>query len=453
MKNYLTLLGAAVVLGSAVFAAIIFVPPQLTPASALTPSPAVPWTPPEKAGLYAAQLSDCAACHTAPGGAPFAGGFAIKSPLGTMFSSNITPSKTDGIGNWTLDEFRAALVDGVGKGGHYLYPAMPYENYRKLTEADIEAMYDYFMHQVVAVDKPAPQTDLGFPFNQRWGMRLWNFAALSPAGFTAQSLDAQLVRGKYLVDGPAHCGACHTPRNLIMAQSSVDDSSATYLTGGVVDGWSAPDLRGPHSAAQKWSADDLALYLTTGRNRFSSATGEMAMAIEHSLQYMSDEDAKAMALYLHSLGGKSAQNRAEPEEDRSVATAFRLDKASDATSKMLVSADPKMPLGARLYLDNCNACHLSDGRGAYEIFPSLVDNSLVNARETKGLITTILFGATVPSTPKRPEELKMPGFDYRLNDDDVAQLATFLRKGWGNDAGPVTAADVAAVRASHQAAH
>lgn len=454
MKTYQKLLGGAVIAGAAVLLGIIFVPPQLTPASALSPSPAVPWTNPEKAGAYVAELSDCAACHTAVGGAKFAGGRPMESPMGDMYASNITPSKTAGIGNWTLDDFRSALVDGVGKDGHYLYPAMPYENYRKLTEADIEAMYDYFMHDVAAVDTPSPVTDLGFPFNQRWGMRLWNWIGLSNPGFETGTADPQLARGKYLVDGPGHCGACHSPRNLIMAQNGTDASSPSYLSGGVVDDWSAPDLRGPKSVVQKWSADDLQLYLTTGRNRFSTTTGEMALVVQDSLQYMSDEDAAAMVAYLRSIGtDKTAKNTPEPEEDRSVTTAYRLDKAQDATSKMLASADPKMPLGARLYIDNCNACHLSDGRGSYQIFPSLVDNTLVNDKHTKGLINTILFGAHLPSTRKRPEELIMPGFDYRFNDEEVAALASFLRTAWGNKAPPVSAKDVATIRSSHQPGH
>ncbi|AKI02077.1 cytochrome c, mono- and diheme variants family [Hoeflea sp. IMCC20628] len=443
MKTLLRILLGLAVLGLVALAAIIFVPPVTTrPAENL----AADWKPAPGQGLYATRMADCAACHTAPEGESLAGGRAIESPMGVIWSSNITADPNTGIGDWTLDQFRASLVDGIGADGEHLYPAMPYENYRKLSEQDIRAIYDYLMHEAAPVENAVKETELAFPFNQRWGIRLWNWVALGKAGFqpvAETAADDALARGAYLVEGPGHCAACHSPRNVIMAQDGGDASSSAFLTGGEIGGWSAPDLRTAHSALQNWSDEDLKDFLTTGRNNHSAVTGEMNLVVSESLQYMTDEDADAMVAYLRSISTVEPQPLPHPPHDQILTD--RLAAANDPTTAKLKAAMNLTP-GERLYLDNCNACHMADGRGAAGVFPSLVGNSLVTADQTTGLTQTVLYGAEMPSTEKRPERLRMPAFNKRLSNADVATLETFLRSAWGNSASAVDEAAIAAQR-------
>lgn len=308
-------------------------------------------------GEYLATLGDCAACHTAPGGKEFAGGVAIESPFGMIYASNITPDPTYGIGGYTLGDFRNALRKGVRKDGANLYPAMPYTSYAKVSDEDIASLYEYFINDVTPVPEAPPQTRLSFPFNQRWGIAGWNAANRPNIGFSPPFDDPVLDRGAYIVEGLGHCGACHTPRNLFQAQEAYDASSAAYLSGGLLGNWSVPDLRGPQSAPQTWSERELREYLTTGRNRHTGATGEMATVVERSLQHATDDDIAAIARYLKAIGTD--------------AVAERPTSRTDETTPMLTAADPGMTLGARLYLDNCGACHGVDGTGAPACFQTL----------------------------------------------------------------------------------
>ena len=429
MLTFLRLLTALILAGLIVLLAIIWLPPQTTPPQTQL---AADWQPAEGQGEYVMRLADCAACHTAEGGKPFAGGRPIESPLGTIWSSNITPDPDHGIGQYTLDEVRAALVDGIRQDGRHLYPAMPYENYRKLSEEDIRALYAYFMHEVPPVPVSPPATDLTFPFDQRWGLRLWNWVALGEAGDHPHMGDPLLDRGAYLVEGPGHCGACHSPRNLVMAQDGLRAGDPGFLTGGELDGWSVPPLTGPGSAVAGWSTDDMKLFFATGRNAHAAVLGEMSLVIDESTQYWTEGDLNALAAYLQHLNPAPAAPRSDPA-------------AVDRTAAMLTAATD-LSEGARLYLDNCNACHFANGKGADEVFPELAGSSLVNAPKPTGLIDVILRGSTLPSTGLRPYRLRMPGFGNRLSDAEVAELATFVRSAWGNTGGAVDAAQVAAHR-------
>lgn len=394
---------------------------------------------PGGAGEYAMRLSDCAACHTAQDGKRFAGGHVIESPMGVIYSSNITPDPETGIGEMTLDQFRAALYDGIGKDGDHLYPAMPYANYRKLSETDVRALYSYFMDEVPPVRNEVRAPEMDFPFDQRWGIRAWKWVALGKPGFTPRFDDPQLDRGAYLVEGPGHCGACHSPRNAVFAEVGYTSEDNGFLSGGEIAGWHAPDLRAADSAPQKWAAEQLAHWLRTGRNNHAGVSGEMQLVVGKSLQYLSDDDVAAMVAYLRHIGrdGPAPKTPAPRPE------------TSGKTEALLASADPEMELGARLYLDNCNACHFVDGLGADEVFPELDGNSLVNAPGAAGLINVILFGTEMPSTRIRPMRLRMPGFANRLSDNEAASLASFVRSAWSNASGAVDAAAVAAVRAKH----
>jgi mono/diheme cytochrome c family protein len=430
-----------VLAGLLAFAAFVFVPERRTPVQkAEVPTLG---TPEGGAPLYAARLGDCAACHTAEGGEPFAGGRPIKSPFGAIYSSNITPDPDTGIGGITLDQFRAALYDGIGQHGENLYPAMPYANYRKLTEADVQALHEYFTAELKPVRNAVPQTDLDFPFNLRWGIRAWKWVALPSAGFEPRFGDPQLNRGAYLVEGPGHCGACHSPRNLVFAQEGYTSEDAAFLSGGSVGGWSAPDLR---SAVAGWSSFDIDLFLATGRNAYAGVNGEMKLAIEHSLQFLTAEDRSAMTAYLVALG----PTRDKPADGVPAVVVSRAEtfgaETATATERLLIAAEPGMPLGARLYLDNCAACHFVDGKGGSQIFPALDGNATVTADSPAGLVATILEGAELPSTRMRPMAVAMPGFGGRLNDSEVAELASFVRGAWHNKAGPITAATVGELR-------
>lgn len=446
MKKALSILIALIVLGVLVALALIYVPFKPSVANETLPAD---WKAEPGRGEYVMRAGDCMACHTANGGEPLAGGHAIESPLGKIWASNITPDKETGIGNWTLDQFRAAMVDGVGAHGQQLYPAMPYENYRFMKEGDIRALFDYLQTEIKPVKNEVQATSLSFPFNMRFGIRAWKWLAMSgEADFKPMAGDDQQIRGQYLVEGAGHCAACHSPRTTFMAQDGTTLSDASFLTGGAIDGWTAPALRGEAARMQKWTAQEVAAYLATGRNAHAVANGEMGLVVEHSMQYMTDADLNAMAVFLKSMDGKPVE--AVPAEvttpgPRSMPIA-KADEAGKSTAAMLTSASPDMSLGARLYLDNCAACHFVSGKGAPEIFPELQGNPMVLGKDASPLLSVILKGASSPATDRRPMHLVMQGYADRLTDEEVAQLATFLRKGWGNQAAEVSASDVAKVR-------
>ncbi len=433
MMIFLRILTALVLVGILALVAFIFVPVQITPAQTAL---ADDYVVPEGQAEYAMYLGDCAACHTAEDGERFAGGRAIESPMGTIYSSNITPDSGTGIGDVTLDQFRAALYDGIGKDGAHLYPAMPSANYRKLSEKDVRALYTYFMDDVAPVANDVREAEMTFPFDQRWGIRAWKWLAYEPPGFFGEYDDAQLDRGAYLVEGPGHCGACHTQRNALFVQDGYTARDATFLGGGEIAGWQAPDLRGPQSAPQMWSAEELTKWLRSGRNAHTGVTGEMQLVVGESLQHFTDDDIGAVVAYLRKIGTDGPAPDTPPAQSDEITE----------TERLLASADPKMDLGARLYLDNCNACHFVNGRGADEVFPELDGNSLVTAKGATGLMTVILQGAELPSTETRPMRLRMPGFADRLSDDEVATLASFVRSAWGNTASAVEPGAVADLR-------
>ncbi|PYE83844.1 cytochrome c [Pseudoroseicyclus aestuarii] len=442
MIKLLRILAALALIGVVVVLLLIFLPHHLTePQEDL----AADWTPEEGQGEYAMILGDCAGCHIGADGTPFAGGQPIDSPLGPIYASNITPDPEHGIGEFSLDDFRAVMYDGVDEEGHDLYPAMPYANYRKLSERDIRGLYHYFMEEVEPSSNEVTETSLMFPFNMRFGIRMWKWVALSDPGFEPPFGDEvenaeMLNRGAYLVEGPGHCGACHTPRNLIFAQKGFTAEDSEFLTGGVIDGWTAPDLRQEGTQPQDWDQVEMARFLATGRNAHAGVSGEMELVVQYSTQYWTENDLLATAAYLDEIGHDVARESDAEDDVPSL--------SEEETVTLLGDADPEMALGPRLYLDNCNACHFSDGRGAANVFPQLAGNATVTAPVPRGLVQTILEGAELPSTEAYPYKLRMPGFGWRLSDEEVAELATFVRNAWGNDAGAVTAADVAGIRSA-----
>ena len=389
-------------------------------------------------GRYLATAGDCVACHTSPGGAAFAGGLALASPIGAMYSTNITPDQDTGIGHYTLDDFDRAVRHGIRPDGDSLYPAMPYPSYARISDDDLRALYAFFMRGVVPV--PARQHPRGivWPLSIRWPMALWRktFAPLPGAVAAAPARDAgaSAVRGAYLVQGLGHCGSCHTPRALTMQEKALDQSGSAYLAGGpVIDGWVAVNLRG--NAADglgAWSRSDIVATLRSGRNPTRAVIGgAMNGAIVHSTQYLSDGDLNAIASYLKTLA---------PSEHSP--SSFAADPATGKALREGITATR----GAELYVDNCAACHRSDGMGYTRVFPRIAANSTVLAGDPSSVIRLVLDGSQLPATQTSPSELGMPGFGWRLSDDDVAQLATFIRQSWGNHAPAVASGQVHAVR-------
>jgi mono/diheme cytochrome c family protein len=382
-----------------------------------------------KRGEYLARAGDCIACHSAAGKAEYAGGLAIDSGHGIIYSTNITPDKQHGIGSYSEKQFADAVRKGVRADGTHLYPAMPYPSYAKVSDDDMKALYAYFQAGVKPSAYAPPATNMSFPFNMRWGMGFWNYFFASDAPFKAQpGWSPSITRGAYLVEGLGHCGSCHTPRGFAMNEKGLDSSASVFLSGGELNGWPVPSLRG----LPRWDQAAIVDYLQTGRNQGAAVAGEMTAVVEHSTSHLSDGDLQSVAAYLKSLppvaGSAAVKSQGRKE------TVAKLTAASNLT------------LGERLYLDNCAACHFVTGKGASRVFPELDGATVINAENPTALVHVMLTGARTPSTAKAPSVLVMPGFAKRLSDSEAAALATFLRQGWTNTAAAVSEKDVKRVR-------
>ncbi|WP_322052775.1 c-type cytochrome [Paraburkholderia bannensis] len=387
-------------------------------------------------GEYLARAGDCMACHTSKGGTPFAGGVPLATPLGAVYSTNITPDKSHGIGGWSFEDFALAMREGVTPDGRHLYPAMPYTAYAKVSDTDLRDLYAYFTTRVEASAQPNEAADIPWPLDTRWPLAYWNRFFHDDSRFKQDSAHSvEWNRGAYLVQGLAHCGTCHTPRGVGFQEVDLDGSSARFLSGARIDGSSPVNLRGDKGTGLgEWNEADIATLLKTGRTSHSAVTGPMGEVVEHSTQYLSDADLHAIAVYLKSL---------TPLSDDAAAPAY---KADDATLTTIMTGHAN-EVGARIYIDSCAACHRQNGEGAARVFPSLANNPSVLAGHPDSLIAVILAGSRLPSTASAPAPLAMPPFAWRYDDDEIAQLATFVRSAWGNDASAVTAADVKRVRA------
>lgn len=397
-------------------------------------------------GKYLAIASDCAACHTDPDSKKvFAGGYAIHSPMGIIYSSNITPSKQFGIGNYTEEQFSRAVRDGVRGDGSYLYPAMPYPSYAGLTDADVHALYAYFMQGVKPVDEQPKQTALSFPFNMRFSMAGWNLLFLHNKPFMPQeSQDAIWNRGKYLVDNVEHCSECHTPRNALMA---LQGGKALY-SGAMLGSWHAPNLTSDKvSGLGSWSDSELAQYLQTGHvDGKAQAAGPMAEAVTNSLQYLHDDDIKAIVTYLRTLPPVRDPSQTKAAGD--FGTVSNTDTATRGVhpiSKFL-AADAS---GQTLYDAACSSCHQPDGKGTKDgFYPSLVHNTTLGGSSPDNLVSAILFGVQRTVGDK---SVLMPAFGpysdvQALSDKQVATLSNYLLKQYGNPQLSVTEEDVKTIR-------
>jgi alcohol dehydrogenase (quinone), cytochrome c subunit len=384
-------------------------------------------------GEYLAKLGDCAACHSVPGHPPFAGGYRMSTPIGAIYSTNITPDATYGIGRFSLADFDRALRFGVSRG-HTLYPAMPFVSYANTKPEDVEALYAFFQKGVPAAPMPNVSTEIPFPLSMRWPLTVWRWLwAPRPAPFRDERLDPQVARGAYFVEGLGHCGECHTPRGLAMELKARSPAEGgTFLSGAVIENWYAPSLRsGGKGTLESWTETDLEQFLTAGVNRQGAVFGSMSDVIVHSSQYLTPEDAHATAAYLKSI------------KDASSATGFTYDNSTDRS----LSAGDATQRGAMTYIDNCAACHRPDGRGYEGVFPSLAGNPAVEASNATSVVSIVLGGSSTPKTPRTPAQFAMPAFGWRLSDQEVADVATFVRSGWGNRAPPVDEAQVRDLRA------
>jgi mono/diheme cytochrome c family protein len=425
-------IGIVVVVLIVLFAAVTFWLLR-TPSSPFDGQPAVTAVAYSLAdSSYEARLSDCVACHSVPGQAPFSGGLAMGSPLGIIYATNITPDKETGIGNYTLADFDRAVRHGVAKDGHRLYPAMPYPSYAKLTDEDIKKLYDYFMFQVEPVKRQNQPTEIPSPMNIRWPLAYWN-AVFAGGGVYQPKTDQSEAwnRGAYIVQGPGHCGSCHTERGLAFNEVALDDSSSAFLAGAELDGWHASNLRGDNrTGLGRWTEEDIAALLKVGRNAHATVFGSMLEAFNNSTQFFKDEDLMAVATYLKSLKGVKSEGE------------WTYDEAAFAA----VSEGDFSATGAALYFKQCSNCHGPDGRGRGTLQPPLAGNPTVIEPDASSIINILLNGAGRMVVNGVPDSYRMTPFRVLLRDDQIADVATYIRESWGNNAPAVTAAEVKALR-------
>jgi mono/diheme cytochrome c family protein len=368
-------------------------------------------------GKALVDAADCASCHTADPAKPFAGGKRIDTPFGGIFSPNLTPDRDTGLGAWTDEEFYRALHEGVARNGARYYPAFPYLNFTKITRDDVLAIRAY-LSTLTPVRNIAPQPELRWPLNYRVVMRGWNWLFFKPGTFerNPQKSDAW-NRGAYLVEGAAHCGACHTPKNLFGA-----DRRGQAYGGSPIDGWFAPRLDGAmRSGLKSWSVDDIVEYLQSGRNGKSHAGRLMGEVVVNSTSKMSDADVRAIAVYLKDLPAGAPEPAATPP------------------------SQAQMVDGARIY-GACIACHEADGSGAPRIYPPFPGNANLQSADPSSTLRIILDGAQTVTTPRAPNTGSMTAYAGKLSDQEIADVATYIRNSWGNAAPAVTPEQVAKAR-------
>ncbi len=372
-------------------------------------------------GRYLSVVGDCASCHTVSGAEPYAGGLELNTPFGTLLSANITSDQQTGIGAMTLEEFRATMRDGRGRHDKRLYPAMPYPSYTLTTDDDIAALYAYFQ-TIPAVSHDVQTNQLSFPFSLRADMAVWNLMEFDKGPYQPDaSQTEEWNRGAYLVNGLGHCNTCHTTKNLLFG-----DKSGREYEGGLIDGWFAPNITGSKQyGLGDWSVDEVVSYLKTGANDRALASAGMAEVIVNSTSQMTDPDIRAMAVYLKSL---------EPSKDEPV-TAVAAD-------------DPAMVAGAAIYKDNCAACHQDSGEGNPSLFLRLAGSSNVRSTDPTTGIRKIISGSRAVATDAAPTAPAMPSLAWRLDDQQIADVVTYIRNSGGNAGTPVSARTVKAIRKS-----
>jgi mono/diheme cytochrome c family protein len=359
-------------------------------------------------GEALAGAGDCAACHTQKGGKPYAGGYAIKTSFGIVYSTNITPDPETGIGAWSEEAFRRAMLEGVARDGSHQFPAFPYDHFTKLSDADVSALYAYFMTRA-PVRAPAHENTLPFPLNVRALQAGWKLLFFRPGRFEPRpDLGPEWNRGAYLAEGISHCGACHTPRNALGAE----ERGQTFA-GAPIDNWLAPPLTRANPSPAPWSEEELFAYLRNGVSRLhGTPAGPMSPVVHDGLVKLPDADIYALAVYFADVSDAAARSgETQPAVQRALA-ASRLGVG--------LQYDP----AARLYTAACASCHYNSGESPNPLRPDLALNSAVNLSDPTNLIRAILHGV---STREGAPGVVMPAFAHGLNDADIARLAAYLR--------------------------
>ncbi|MDB5829222.1 MAG: putative alcohol dehydrogenase, cytochrome c subunit [Variovorax sp.] len=379
-------------------------------------------------GRYLALAGNCAGCHTTRGGEAYAGGLAIDTPFGTIYSSNLTPDDAHGLGGWSAAHFWRAMHNGRSRDGRLLYPAFPYPNFTKVTREDSDAIYAY-LRSVPAVSASNVPHALRFPYNTQAALAVWRALSFTPGTFVADAQQpAEWNRGAYLVDGLGHCIACHGTRNVLGATEE-----KRGLSGGLipVENWYAPSLANPHEAGlADWPSADIVALLKNGTSPRGSVLGPMAEVVYQSTQHLSDADLTAMATYLKALPAVAASDDRKAGEGAT---------SSAAKGRRDVGV---MERGNKIFDQRCAYCHGDVGQGAQDAYPPLAGNRAVNMSSPMNLIQMVRHGGFLPATAGNPRPYGMPAFGHVLDDSDIAAVLTFVRGSWGNDAEPVSARDM-----------
>jgi mono/diheme cytochrome c family protein len=374
-------------------------------------------------GEYVARLGNCVACHSTPDGAPLAGGLKMAVPLlGSIYATNITPDVDTGIGSYSFDEFDRVMRSGIAKDGHRLYPAMPYNSYAKMSEQDMRALFNFLMNEVAPVSQTQPANEIPTWKSPRWPMAVWNVFNLDTSPYSPVAGESDSWnRGAYLTQGMGHCGACHTPRGIMLQEKGTNEEDSEFLSGALLDHWHASSLNSDvNSGLGRWSVEDIAEFLGTGHNRFGTAFGTMVEVVNNSTSHMSNDDLMAMAEYLKSLPAIKETNEQ--------AYAYNA-AASDSLTKLDFS-EP----GSQIYFEYCSNCHVTDGSGYYPYQAPLAGNPVVLEDDPSSLINITLNGSLRVISDEGPDVNDMPYFRQLLTDQQIADVLSYIRKSWGNSA-------------------
>lgn len=373
-------------------------------------------------GEYLARIGNCVGCHTARGGEPYAGGGAVDTPFGAVYASNLTPDSAAGIGSWSGEAFYRAMHEGRSRDGRLLYPAFPYPHFSLTTREDTDAIFSFLLNRVKPANRRNTEHALAFPYNNMYALAAWRFLYFKPMEYQPDAArSAQWNRGSYLVQGLAHCGACHSTRNSLGAPIAGHTYDGAMMP---LNDWYAPSLTDKREASvADWPIEQIARWLKDGTSPSGAALGPMAEIIFQSTQHATNNDLVAMSDYLKSLPFTAKNKSSESNANGTINEA-----------------------GKRLYKDHCASCHGDDGKGKSEDFPALAGNRTVTMANPTNLISLILKGGFAPATSGNPRPHGMPPFYHLLTDADIANVASFVRSSWGNGAPALTDLDMVKYR-------
>ncbi|MBQ5948500.1 c-type cytochrome [Massilia sp. ST3] len=379
-------------------------------------------------GKYLAQAGDCIACHTVPGGKIFAGNRPMPTPFGTLYAPNITPDPQTGIGKWSADDFFKMMRTGRSRNGDLLYPAMPFASYTKVTRADSDAIFAY-LRSVPPVRQASRQHDLRFPYNNRALLIGWRTLYFQEGEYVPdKTKSAEWNRGAYLVQGLGHCSMCHTPINALGGSSQ-----ERAFQGGLIpmQNWYAPSLTSNKEAGLgTWEIQDIIDLLQKGVSNRGTVYGPMAEVTFNSLQFMTTEDVRAMAVYLKSLPADQPM------------------QSDPANAPARANVTQQFTQGKRVYDAQCASCHGAQGRGKLPHYPPLAANQSITMTSAVNPIRMVLNGGYPPGTRRNPMPYGMPPFFHSLSDGEIAAVVTYIRTAWGNRGAPVNEREVNELRSA-----